>query len=80
MLNKFMRARALGNFLFKMFEKRQQISLKEKKKYVLLIKQGANHDRTNYHYRKKYGFDLPRRTYYKWKAESSKIQDLTSKT
>jgi hypothetical protein len=65
--------------LFKMSEKRQQISLKEKKKYVLLIKQGANLDGINYHYRKKYGLDLARSTFYKWKAESSKILDSTSK-
>lgn len=41
-----------------MSEKRQQISLKEKKKYVLLIKQGANLDGINFTYRKKYGLDL----------------------
>ena len=50
-----------------MSEKRQQISLKEKKKYVLLIKQGANLDWINFTYRKKYGLDLPRSSYYKWK-------------
>jgi len=63
-----------------MSEKRQQISLKEKKKFVLLIKQGANLDGINYTYRKKYGLDLTRSTYYKWKAECSKILDSTSKT
>ena len=63
-----------------MSEKRQQIPLKEKQKYVLLIKQGANLDAINYHYRKKYGLELARSTFYKWKAESSKILESTSKT
>ena len=65
--------------LFKMSEKRQQIPLKEKQKYVTLIKQGPNFDGINYHYRKKYGTDLPRSTFYKWKAESSKFLESTSK-
>ena len=65
--------------MFKMAEKRQQIPLKEKQKYVTLIKQGTNLDGINYHYRKKYGTDLARSTFYKWKAESSKILDSTSK-
>jgi len=62
-----------------MSEKRQQIPLKEKQKYVTLIKQGANLDGINYHYRKKYGTDLAKSTFHKWKAESSKILESTSK-
>jgi hypothetical protein len=62
-----------------MSEKRLQIPLKEKQKYVTLIKQGTNLDGINYHYRKKYGTDLPQSTFYKWKAESSMILDSNSK-
>jgi enolase len=63
-----------------MFEKRQQIPLKEKQKYILLIQQGANHAAINFHYQKKYGLDLARSTFYKWKAESSKIMETSTKT
>ena len=62
-----------------MSEKRQKVPLKEKQKYVTLIKQGTNLDGINYQYRKKYGTDFARSAFNKWKAESSKILDSTSK-
>ena len=65
--------------MFKMSEKRQKIPLKEKQKYVTLIKEGTNLDGINYQYRKKYGTDFARSSFYKWKAES-KFRENKKKT